>query len=144
MMTDRETTDTATMRPPDRPRVLIVDDDEVVRMLLHEICEEYGWNSVNAATDADAILAAGLQHFDLILLDFHIGHGDGLARVRQLRDVCPATPIVVVTGESPERLAKAIAQAGGQGVVGKPCSVADVGVLLGRYRPTRPSATVTL
>ena len=32
-----------------RPRVLIVDDDAVVRMLLEDICVEHGWNVIVAA-----------------------------------------------------------------------------------------------
>jgi len=88
-------------------------------------------------TADDAVLAAGLQHIDLILLDLNLGEsaGDPLDTLRAIRMTCPATPIVVVTGQSPEPLAEPIARAGGQGVVGKPCSVAEVAALLRRYHP---------
>ena len=121
----------------ERPRVLIVDDNPVVQMLLQDICAEYGWNVAAATTVDDAILAAGLQHVDLILLDWQLRDRDGdpLDNVYALRAICPATPIVVVTEQSPEALALAVAHAGGQGVVGKPCSVAEVTALLKRYRP---------
>jgi CheY-like chemotaxis protein len=120
-----------------RPRVLIVDDNDVVRGLLQEICGEYGWNVTSAATAADAILAAGLQEPDLVLLDLHLKDSDGdwLAPLRALHAICPTTPIVVVTGRLPESVVAAITQAGGQAVVGKPCSVAEVARLLGQYRP---------
>jgi two-component system, OmpR family, response regulator len=127
-----------------RPRVLIVDDDTVVRMLLQEICEEYGWNVVDAASPVEAIRAAELHQLDLVLLDFHLGDdGDGLDLLGRLHALCPTTPIVVVTGESPEELGVAIRQAGGDGVVGKPCSVAQVAALLGRYRPTTTGSMVS-
>jgi CheY-like chemotaxis protein len=120
-----------------RPRVLIVDDDAVVRMLLEDICVEHGWNAIVAATSDDAVLAAGLQHTDLVLLDLNLGDcdRDPLDTLRVIRMMCPMTPIVVVTGQSPEALAEPIARAGGQGVVGKPCSVAEVAALLRRYHP---------
>jgi two-component system KDP operon response regulator KdpE len=119
----------------DRPRVLIVDDEAVVRMLLQDICAEQGWDVVVAATADDALLAAGLQDMNLVLLDLHLGapHGDPLDTLRALRVISPATPIVVVTGQPPKPLAKPVAEAGGQGVVGKPCSVTEVEALLRRY-----------
>jgi hypothetical protein len=55
---------------PGQPRVLIVEDDESVRMLLRDICEEYAWNVVTAANRADANLGAGL-HSELAAL---LGH----------------------------------------------------------------------
>lgn len=58
------------------PRVLIVDDDAVVRMLLEDICVEPGWKATVAATSDEAVLAAGLQHIDLVLLDLNLGGSD--------------------------------------------------------------------
>jgi CheY-like chemotaxis protein len=136
-----------TIEPKDaasrRPHVLIVDDDDVVRMLLQEICEEYGWDVVAAPTRADAIVAVERHEFDLVLLDFHLDDGDALGLLAQLHVASPQTPIVVVTGQSPDELIVAIRQAGGDGVVGKPCSVAQVAALLGRYRPTTADCMVS-
>jgi CheY-like chemotaxis protein len=86
------------------PRVLIVDDDAVVRMLLEDICVEPGWKATVAATSDEAVLAAGLQHIDLVLLDLNLGGSDDdrLDTPRAIRMMCRATPIVVVTGQSPE------------------------------------------
>jgi len=122
-----------------RPRVLIVDDDEMVRMLLHDICEQYGWKVVMAATRADAFLAAGFHHLHLVLVDFNLGPDDALRLLRELHTLRPNTPIVVVTGEEPSRIASRVIPLGADAVVGKPCSVAEVAALLGRYRPTRES-----
>lgn len=118
-----------------RPRVLIVDDEEVLRMLLADICIEHGWDVVVAATADDALLAAGLQDMNLVLLDLHLGapNDDPLDTLRALRVISPATPIVVVTGGDREALARPVVEAGGQEVVGKPCSVMEIAALLRRY-----------
>ena len=125
--------------------MLIVDDDTIVRMLLQDICEASGWEGVAAATADDAILAAGLQHIDLIFLDLQLGDTDGdpLDNLRALRAIRPATPIFVVTGQSPELVADGIIQAGGQGVIGKPCPVPEIAALLRCYRPTVAVPTVS-
>lgn len=104
-------------------------------MLLQDIYAEYGWNVAATTTVDDAILAAGLQHVDLIPLDWQLHDRDGDPLDKALRAICPATPIVVVTRQSPEAPALAVAHVGGQGVVGKPCSVEEVTALLERYRP---------
>jgi DNA-binding NtrC family response regulator len=118
-----------------RPRVLILDDDPVVLLLLEEICAEYGWSAIGVVSSADAFLAAGLQRVDLILIDLNLKEGSALRLLPEMRTICPGTPVVVVTGQSPEEVAAAVIAAGAHGVIGKPCSVSQVAELLGRYRP---------
>ena len=123
-----------TANPVDRPQVLIVDDEAVVRQLLGDICCELGWNVVTAATRDDAILAAGLHQIDLVLLDFNLDDTDALTVIPELRMVCPKTPIVVVTGRAPAEVRAGVQRVGGNSVIGKPCSLAEVQALLDRYR----------
>jgi len=114
--------------------VLIVDDDDIVRMLLEDVCREHGWNAVSAATRDDAVLAAGLQEVHLILLDFNLAGTDALTLIPELRMVCPRTPIVVLTGQMPEEVRAGVEQAGAASILGKPCSVSQIRALLDRYR----------
>ena len=131
-----------TSEPTDRPRVLIVDDDAVVLMLLEDICHEHGWNVATAATRDDAVLAAGLQPADLVLLDFNLDGTNALTLIPELRTVCPRTPIVVVTGQMPEDLRGLVEEVGGAGVIGKPCSVREVQQILDRYHRVSAAAVV--
>lgn len=135
MTTQIEPRHDAATSSEERPRVLIVDDDAVIRMLLQDICQEYGWNVTVAATGGDALLAAGLRPPHLVLVDFHLGGGDSLQLLRDLHTVCPTAPLVVITGRLPQDVGAAVAAAGATRVVAKPCSVAEVAGLLTRYRP---------
>jgi len=123
-----------------RPRVLVVEDDAIVRMILEDICVKHGWDARTAATAAAALVAAGVQDINLVLLDLNLDetNAEPLDTLRALRVMCPTTPIVVITGQSPESL-ESVAHAGGQGVVGKPCSVAEVAALLRRFHPAAVS-----
>jgi CheY-like chemotaxis protein len=123
-----------TAEPADHPRILIIDDDAVVREVLEGICCELGWNVVTAATRDDAILAAGLHQTDLVLLDFNLDDTDALTVIPELRMVSPNTPIVVITGQAPAEVRAGVKRAGGTAVIGKPCSVEEVRALLDRYR----------
>jgi DNA-binding response OmpR family regulator len=119
-----------------RPHVLIIDDDAVVRMILEDICTEFGWSVAVAGNSGDALLTAGFRRPDLVLLDFNLGKSTALGLVGNLHTVAPMTPIVVLTGQTPEEVRGAVIEAGGTSVIGKPCSVAEVVSVLGHYRPT--------
>lgn len=137
--TGRETNEVLEKASAVRPQVLVIDDNAVFRMLLEEICSEYGWTAVGVASCADALLAAGLQHVDLILLDLNLKEGTALSLIPELRSIRPGSPIVVVTGQSRDDVQVAVTAAGAHDVIGKPCSVAQIAELLGRYRPVHVS-----
>lgn len=99
------------------PLVLIVDDDEALRLLCRVNLELDGYRVVEAESVASAeeVLAAGAV--DLVLLDVHVGADDGVLLMRSLRERGQGPPVVLFTGSA--RLgAHTIAEA--DGVVPKP------------------------
>ena len=99
------------------PLVLIVDDDEALRLLCRVNLELDGYRVVEAESVASAeeVLAAGAV--DLVLLDVHVGADDGVLLMRSLRERGQGPPVVLFTGSA--RLdALTIAEA--DGVVPKP------------------------
>ena len=87
------------------PHLLIVDDDERIRSLLHKFLVRNGF-LVTAARDAAHArrLLAGLE-FNLIVLDVMMPGEDGLSLTRDLRRTL-ATPILLLTarGETRDRI----------------------------------------
>ena len=86
--------------------VLIVDDDERIRLLLGRFLRKSGYMVTTARDAAQARrLLAGLE-FDLIVLDVMMPGEDGLALTRDLRGRM-ATPILLLTarGETEDRIA---------------------------------------
>ncbi len=88
------------------PHLLIVDDDERIRGLLHKFLARNGF-LVSAARDAGHArrLLTGLE-FDLIVLDVMMPGEDGISLTRDLRERI-ATPILLLTarGETTDRIA---------------------------------------
>ncbi|KFE36794.1 response regulator [Thioclava atlantica] len=87
------------------PHLLIIDDDERIRMLLKSFLQRHGF-LVTAARDAAhaRALLAGLE-FSLIVMDVMMPGEDGLSLTRDLRKSI-ATPILLLTarGETRERI----------------------------------------
>jgi DNA-binding NtrC family response regulator len=91
------------MRPPAeeglrKSHVLVVDDEELYRRSLERILRRVG-HTVSEARDAtEALNAVSEQVFDLVLVDLRMPGLNGIELVRQIRDVNPDLPCIVVTG----------------------------------------------
>ena len=80
-------------------RVLVVDDDRVIRQCIAETLSEEGYEAVTAANGADALalVKAGLPP-DLIVLDMRMPVMDGWGFAQAYRELPgPHAPILVIT-----------------------------------------------
>lgn len=66
-------------------RVLVVEDDGLIAMLLAELLTGMGHEvCATAATEAEAVSAAARCRPDLMIVDAGLGHGSGVAAVEQI------------------------------------------------------------
>jgi CheY-like chemotaxis protein len=73
-----------------RARVLVVDDDEIVRFSLCKILEKHGFEVTCAADVSAALKFISSQPYDVLLSDLHMpGAGDGLTVVSAMRHANP-------------------------------------------------------
>jgi CheY-like chemotaxis protein len=91
-------------------RVLLVDDDEVVRMTLTGVLEQAGFTITTAANVPEALrLITGDESYDVLLSDLHMpGAGDGLTVVSAMRHANP-TAVTLLLSAFPEMTAAAAA-----------------------------------
>ncbi|HEV8714372.1 MAG TPA: response regulator [Candidatus Binatia bacterium] len=88
---------------PDGPgyRVLIVEDDEVMRKVFRSVLEERGWTVIEAETGRGALARVAEHRPELIILDLIMPEMDGFEFVAELRkhEAWHAIPIIVVTAK---------------------------------------------
>ena len=85
--------------PPARPRVLLVDDTESVRVSLQMVLEHHEFEVVAATNVNDALQLISTQRFDVLLSDLHMpGAGDGLTVVSAMRHSNPQAVTVIFSG----------------------------------------------
>ncbi|WP_078555462.1 response regulator transcription factor [Bacillus alkalicellulosilyticus] len=83
-------------------RLLVVDDEESIVMLLQFNLEQAGYEVVTAMDGATAFSLAQEQKFDLVILDLMIPEMDGLDVCKQMRIHKIMTPILMLTAKDDE------------------------------------------
>jgi CheY-like chemotaxis protein len=80
-------------------KVLIVDDDEGVRLFVEAIMTDLGWLCIDAQHGEEALFLAEQEQPDLVILDIHMPVMDGLEAFRRLRDnpFTAEIPIIMLT-----------------------------------------------
>ncbi len=101
-------------RAVSRARVLVADDEELVRTLIGRVAAEYAETVVLAAGGKEALLALESSEFDLVVTDIRMPIVDGLAVVRWLTEHHPHTRIIAITGFAASDTEHAVAVLGAE------------------------------
>ncbi len=84
---------------PAKPKVLLVDDNESVRVTLRMVLEHNDFEVVATTNVKDALRLIGSESFDVLLSDLHMpGAGDGLTVVSAMRHSNPQAVTVIFSG----------------------------------------------
>ncbi|GMU52420.1 MAG: hypothetical protein AMXMBFR33_15660 [Candidatus Xenobia bacterium] len=79
-------------------RILLVEDDDLLRGSLSLLLEEEGYQVTAAESAARALEAASDCAFDLVITDVRMPGMSGISMLRQMRQTAPETRAVVITG----------------------------------------------
>jgi len=104
-------------------RLLVVDDEESLRITTAAIFEKEGYIVDTASSGDQAIALLSQTDYDLVLTDLHMEGGDGLSVLNQIRRHAPLTISVVLTGFASVESAIAALQEGAYDYLVKPCDI---------------------
>jgi two-component system, response regulator PdtaR len=121
----------------DKQRVLIAEDETIIRMDLREMLEEEGYAVVEAADGETAVRLARDERPDLIILDIKMPVLDGLSAARAISEERIA-PVLILTAYSQRDLIERASDAGAMGYLVKPFQKQDllpaIEIAKGRYQ----------
>lgn len=80
-----------------KPRLLIVDDEEIARKNLQHIFTKENYTVVTAADGAEALAELETSEFDLLLTDLRMGAIDGMELLEKAKAKYPDTKVIMIT-----------------------------------------------
>ena len=132
------------MPPDSQPhprRVLLVDDEPLIREVLARQLADAGFDVLVAANGADALALTETQSVDAVVTDLSMAGVDGLAVIRGLQARFPGLPAVLLTGYAGDETALALsgAMSGTFSLLRKPVSEVQLVDRLSALLAARPT-----
>ncbi len=122
-------------------RILVVDDDEVVRLGYLRSLAGADWNVESVWDGNDALRVMEEKPFDVVLLDLRMPGLDGMEVLKAIKDKWPDTEVVIITGYPTIETVKEAVRLGVCDYLAKPVGPDDV-VNAARYAMTRKKWTL--
>jgi DNA-binding NtrC family response regulator len=107
-------------------RVLVVDDDRVVRNLIAEILRRAGHDVVAVAEAKEALRVAADGSIELVVTDVTMPGMSGLELAAAVRSGHPGLPVLIVTGSGTDDMVADALASGAAGVLAKPFTQAEL------------------
>lgn len=98
-------------------RILVVDDDRVIRRLLKDFFEFFGYEVLCLERARDALSRIEVEHFDIVITDYFMPDMNGIDFARMARQIKPSLPIIGISAGSN---AKGFIEAGANHFITKP------------------------
>jgi len=110
--------------------ILMVDDEPAVLFGYGRYFSKVGYETVEAASLAEARKAFQSRRFDAVLLDLNLPDGNGLDWIRSLREEYPDTAVIVISGQGDVPTAVEAMRLGADNYLVKPVDMDGLHVFL--------------
>jgi two-component system, NtrC family, response regulator AtoC len=111
-------------------KILVVDDERLVRWSLRQKCEEWGYQVIEADAGEPALRVAQHESPDLALLDVRLPDLSGLEVLEQLKRNGDARAVIMITADPQLDDVKAALKLGAYDFVGKPVDFDELHVAI--------------
>jgi DNA-binding NtrC family response regulator len=103
-------------------RVLLVDDEAIVRITLAGALELQGFKVLEADSAEEALRLMATESVDIVISDIRMPGMDGVELTATLRERFPDLPVILVTAFEAEEVLEEAIHRGAYTVISKPCS----------------------
>src|SRR5579859_1736248 len=111
-------------------KILVVDDERLVRWSLRQKCEEWGYQVVEAAAGDPGLRLAQHESPDLILLDVRMPDISGIQVLEQIKKAPDAPPVIMITADPQLDDVKSALKLAAYDFIGKPLDFEELRVTI--------------
>jgi two-component system response regulator HydG len=129
---------------PNKPRVLIVDDNPSLCRTMSLVLSRGGCSVSTAGDGPDAIETVRKDYFDVIFMDIRLPTLSGIDTYRRVKSLRPETPVVMMTAYAVEDLVQQALSEGAYGVLYKPVDLDRVTELVDEVRQANKEPLVLI
>lgn len=109
-----------------KPRILLVDDEERFRANLQKMLAAQGLTVQAAGSGAEALEELKRSPCDIIVLDIRMPDMDGLAALKEIKQLNPEVEVIILSGHASMDAAMEINRLGGYDYLMKPCPLEEL------------------
>lgn len=107
-------------------KILVVDDEEDIGVLMKMILKSAGFNVTHVASFEEATSTLELEHFDTIFLDLNLNGHFGLYLLPHLERKNQNARVIVITAQKDKSILKKVKQSGIETLIEKPFTKNDI------------------
>jgi two-component system cell cycle response regulator len=111
-------------------RILVVDDEEIMREFLREVLSDQGYKIDLASSGKDAVEKMAAHEYDLVLTDIVMPELDGLGVVAAAKDLPYEVDVVVMTGYASMETAVESMKLGASDYITKPFNIDQIRIII--------------
>lgn len=117
------------------PKVLLVDDEEVILFAVSEVMDANGLSMITARSAEEALPL--IDGVDVVVTDMSMGAKSGLELLDDIRAADPSLPVIVMTAHGSERIAVQALKRGAYDYIAKPFDNDELAYSVSRACETR-------
>ena len=131
---------TETNRRDQMKRIMVVDDEEIIRKVVQDIVSINFRDITVDVVDSgeEALKRTQKRNYDLVFLDMKMKTVDGMETYRRMRELNPTQKVIIVTGYFDEEKNRIAMMAGICGTIYKPFTMEQITEAIERYVLTNP------
>jgi len=107
-------------------KILLVDDEQDFRETMGAIIEGWGYDVIDISSGKEAIDAVMGKNPDIVILDYMMPDMDGIATLREIREIDDKIPVIMFTAHPDIKVIKGTEKLGVSAFIPKLSTFSDV------------------
>jgi two-component system response regulator HydG len=113
-----------------KPKILVVDDEASHRKMIEAVLSDEGYEIKQADDGQTAIDAIKKEFYDLVLMDIRMSAVGGIEALKQIKEISPAIPIIIMTAYASVDTAVNALKSGAYDYLTKPLDIDELKILV--------------